>query len=146
MEDSSQQARRGNTVHVHYKGTLDDGTVFDSSEGGEPISFTLGAGEVIPGFETAIEGMATGERKTERIDASNAYGERRDELVFTVGKDQMPEDGEVEVGDVLRIGFPDGSTTTVQVAKVEGDSVELDANHPLAGKALTFDLELVGID
>ena len=140
-----QQARRGDTVHVHYKGSLDDGTVFDSSEGGEPISFTLGSGEVIPGFETAIEGMSKGEKKTERIEAGNAYGERRDELVFTVPRDQMPEDSEVEVGDVLRIGFPDGSSATVQVAKIENDSVELDANHPLAGKALTFDLELVGI-
>ena len=140
-----QQARRGDTVHVHYKGSLDDGTVFDSSEGGEPISFTLGSGEVIPGFETAIEGMSKGEKKTERIEAGNAYGERRDELVFTVPRDQMPEDSEVEVGDVLRIGFPDGSSATVQVAKIENDSVELDANHPLAGKALTFDLELVSI-
>lgn len=139
------QAQRGDTVQVHYKGTLDDGTVFDSSEGGEPISFTLGSGEVIPGFETAIEGMSKGERKTERIEPSNAYGERRDELVFTVARDQMPEDAEIEVGDVLRIGFPDGSSATVQVAKLEGDSVELDANHPLAGKALTFELELVEV-
>ena len=141
-----QQARPGDTVHVHYKGTLDDGTIFDTSEGGDPISFTLGAGEVIPGFDSAIEGMSKGDRKTERIEAHNAYGERRDELVFSVNRDQMPEDAEIEVGDVLRIGFPDGSSATVQVAKVEGDAVELDANHPLAGKALTFDLVLVAID
>ncbi len=142
-----QQAKRGDTVHVHYRGTLDDGTEFDSSAGSDPISFTLGAGEVIPGFEEAIEGMSAGEKKTQHIPAGNAYGERRDELVFTVSKEQMPEGGgDVEVGDMLRVGFPDGSSAAVQVANVEGGSVTLDANHPLAGKNLTFELELVKID
>ncbi|HEX8171982.1 MAG TPA: peptidylprolyl isomerase [Thermoanaerobaculia bacterium] len=140
------QAKRGDTVHVHYTGTLDDGSVFDSSHDSEPIVFTLGAGEVIPGFETAIEGMSAGEKKTQRIEAGNAYGEHRDELVFQVSRDQMPEDGDVEVGDMLRVGFPDGSTAAVQVAAIEGDSVTLDANHPLAGKNLTFELELVSIE
>jgi peptidylprolyl isomerase len=140
-----QQAKQGDVVHVHYRGTLDDGSVFDSSEGSDPIQFTLGSGEVIPGFEQAIEGMATGERKTQRIDADNAYGERRDELVFTVGRDQLPPGNEIEVGDMLRVGFPDGSSAAVQVAAMDEASVTLDANHPLAGKALTFDLELVSI-
>lgn len=140
-----QQAKKGDTVHVHYKGTLDDGTEFDSSEGSDPISFKLGEGEVIPGFEEAIEGMAAGEKKTQRIEAENAYGERRDELVFSVGRDQMPEGTEIEVGDMLRVGFPDGSSADVQVAELGQDSVTLDANHPLAGKALTFELELVSI-
>ncbi len=142
-----QQAKRGDTVHVHYRGTLDDGTEFDSSAGAEPIVFTLGSGEVIPGFEEAIEGMSAGEKKTKHIEAEQAYGERRDELVFTVSKDQMPEGGgDIEVGDMLRVGFPDGSNAAVQVANVEGDAVTLDANHPLAGKNLTFELELVSID
>ncbi len=142
-----QQAKRGDTVHVHYRGTLDDGTEFDSSAGAEPIVFTLGAGEVIPGFEEAIEGMSAGQKKTQHIDAGNAYGDRRDELVFTVPKDQMPENGSgIEVGDMLRVGFPDGSSANVQVAGVENDSVTLDANHPLAGKNLTFELELVQIE
>jgi peptidylprolyl isomerase len=142
-----QQAKRGDTVHVHYRGTLDDGTEFDSSAGAEPISFTLGAGEVIPGFEEAVEGMSAGEKKTQHIQAQNAYGEHRDELVFTVPKDQMPEGGsDIEVGDMLRVGFPDGSSANVQVAGVEATSVTLDANHPLAGKNLTFELELVSID
>ena len=140
------QAKRGDTVHVHYRGTLDDGSEFDSSAGGEPIVFTLGAGEVIPGFETAIEGMSTGDRKTERIEANDAYGDRREELVFTVPREQMPEGGEIEVGDMLQVGFPDGSSAAVQVAGVETDSVTLDANHPLAGKDLTFELELVAIE
>jgi peptidylprolyl isomerase len=139
------QAKRGDTVHVHYKGTLDDGTEFDSSEGSEPIVFTIGAGQVIPGFENAIEGMSAGDRKTERIEVGNAYGERREELVFNVPRDQMPE-GEVEVGDMLRVGFPDGSNAAVSVAAVDDQEVTLDANHPLAGKNLTFELELVSIE
>jgi peptidylprolyl isomerase len=141
-----QQAKRGDTVHVHYRGTLDDGTEFDTSAGSDPISFTVGAGEVIPGFEDAIEGMATGEKKTQHIAVENAYGTHRDELVFTVPRDQMPEGTEIEVGDMLQVGFPDGSNATVQVTAVEGDEVTLDANHPLAGKNLTFELELVGIE
>ncbi len=141
-----QQAKRGDTVHVHYRGTLDDGTEFDSSTGSDPIVFTIGAGQVIPGFENAIEGMTTGDRKTERIEAGNAYGDRRDELVFTVGREQMPDDADIEVGDMLRVGFPDGSNAAVQVVTMDDQSVTLDANHPLAGKPLTFELELVSID
>lgn len=142
-----QQAKRGDTVHVHYRGTLEDGTEFDSSVGAEPIAFTLGAGEVIPGFEEAIEGMTAGEKKTKHIEAENAYGAHRDELVFTVSKDQMPDGGsDIEVGDMLQVGFPDGSSAAVQVAGVEAEAVTLDANHPLAGKNLTFELELVSID
>lgn len=142
----STQARRGDTVRVHYRGTLDDGTEFDSSAGSDPIVFTVGAGQVIPGFENAIEGMAPGDKKTERINAENAYGEHRDELVFTVGREQMPDGAEVEVGDMLRVGFPDGSNAAVQVAAMDERSVTLDANHPLAGQRLTFELELVSID
>ena len=141
-----QLAKRGDTVHVHYRGTLSDGTEFDSSSGSDPIRFTIGAGEVIPGFESAIEGMSTGDKKTETIAAANAYGERQDELVFTVPRNQMPPDTDVEIGDMLRIGFPDGSNAAVQVAALDDDSVTLDANHPLAGKDLTFELELVSID
>lgn len=141
-----QNAKRGDTVHVHYRGTLADGSEFDNSAGGDPISFTLGAGEVVPGFETAIEGMAAGEKKTHTISAEDAYGERREELVFTVGREQMPIDSEIEVGDMLRVGFPDGTSAAVQVAAIDGQSVTIDANHPLAGKDLTFELELVSIE
>jgi len=141
-----QQAKRGDIVHVHYKGTLDDGSVFDSSEGKDPISFILGNGEVIDGFENAIEGMTLGDKKTERFEPAQAYGDRREELVFTVPKDQMPEGAEIEIGDMLQIGFPDGSSSAVTVAAVEDDGVKLDANHPLAGKALTFELELMRIN
>jgi peptidylprolyl isomerase len=139
------QAKQGDTVHVHYKGSLEDGTLFDSSEGNDPISFTIGTGEVITGFEEAIVGMSEGDSKTERIVPERAYGERRDELVFSVGRDQMPE-GDVEVGDMLSVGFPDGRTAQVQIAELDEESVTLDANHPLAGKTLVFELELVSID
>lgn len=141
-----QQAKRGDTVHVHYRGTLSDGTEFDSSAGREPLTFTLGTGQVIPGFESAIEGMSTGDKKTEKIPVDEAYGERREELVFQVGRDQIPEGAEVEVGDMLQVGFQDGSSAAVQVAALDESMVTLDANHPLAGKDLTFELELVGID
>ncbi|MEO8378734.1 MAG: peptidylprolyl isomerase [Acidobacteriota bacterium] len=140
------QAKRGDTVQVHYRGTLDDGTEFDSSRESDPISFTIGSGEVIPGFETAIEGMTPGDRKTERFEPDAAYGDRRDELVFEVGRDQMPDGEEIEVGDMLQVGFPDGGNATVTVTSLDGDTVTLDANHPLAGKPLTFELELVAID
>jgi len=139
------QAKQGDTVYVHYKGSLEDGTLFDSSEGNDPISFTIGAGEVITGFEEAIVGMSAGDSKTERIVPARAYGDRRDELVFSVGRDQMPE-GEVEVGDMLSVGFPDGRTASVQIAELDDESVTLDANHPLAGKTLVFELELVSIE
>jgi FKBP-type peptidyl-prolyl cis-trans isomerase 2 len=139
------QAKRGDTVQVHYTGRLEDGTVFDSSSGGDALSFTIGSGEVIPGFENAVIGMQQGDHKTETIAADRAYGPHRDELVFTVSRDNIPEGMEIEVGDVLRVGFPDGETGAVQVAELGESTVTLDANHPLAGKTLVFDLELVGI-
>jgi FKBP-type peptidyl-prolyl cis-trans isomerase 2 len=138
-------AKQGDTVHVHYRGTLDDGSEFDSSTDGDPISFTIGSGDVIAGFESAITGMSAGDKKTVHMTPGDAYGERRDELVFKVGRDQIPPDNDVEVGDMLQVGFPDGTSANVQVAELDDESVTLDANHPLAGKALTFELELVKI-
>jgi len=140
-----EQAKRGDTVQVHYTGRLEDGTVFDSSDGGDALQFTIGAGEVIPGFEDAIVGMNQGDEKTETIAPERAYGLHRGELVFAVGKDQIPEGMEIEVGDVLRVGFGDGETGAVRVAEIGDSTITLDANHPLAGKSLVFDLQLVGI-
>jgi FKBP-type peptidyl-prolyl cis-trans isomerase 2 len=140
-----QQAKRGDTVHVHYTGSLEDGTIFDSSESRAPIVLTLGGGDVIPGFEEAIVGMSIGDKKIETIDVQRAYGDRRDDLIFRVDRERLPSDEELLVGDVLRVGFPDGGSTTVQVTAVDGDTVTLDANHPLAGKTLVFELELVSI-
>jgi peptidylprolyl isomerase len=140
------QAKTGDTVHVHYKGSLADGTVFDTSEGAQPLQFTIGSGDVIPGFEEAIVGMSQGDQKRQTIPADQAYGARREELVFQVEREQLPPDSDVSVGDYLRLGFPDGRTAAVQVAELNESSVTLDANHPLAGKDLIFDLTLVDID
>lgn len=140
-----QQAKRGDTVQVHYKGRLADGTEFDSSEGREPLEFQLGSGQVVPGFEAAVDGMTEGEKKTATIPADEAYGERREDLMFQVPKSQLPPGAEVEVGDMLQVGLNNGETVPVQVAAFDDENLTLDANHPLAGKDLTFDLELVKI-
>ena len=139
------QAKQGDKVQVHYTGTFEDGTVFDSSKEGQPLEFTIGKEQVIAGFEQAIVGMSIGDRKREVIDAENGYGLREDDLVFTVGREQLPPGSDVTVGDTLSIGFADGQTAAVHVAGIDEQSLTLDANHPLAGKTLIFDLELVGI-
>ena len=141
-----RQAREGDKVQVHYQGRLEDGTMFDSSQGRDPIEFTIGEGEVVPGFEQAVTGMTAGEKKTTTIAAEHAYGERMDDLLFSVGRDQVPEGMEVKVGDQLSVGLPNGESVPMQVAGVDETSLTLDANHPLAGKDLTFDLELVKIN
>lgn len=140
-----QQARRGDKVQVHYKGTFEDGEVFDSSEDSDPIEFTIGEGDVIPGFEEAIIGMSRGQTKTENIQADRAYGEHREDLVFVIDRGQLPDGTEVTIGDFLKIGFADGQTASVQVADLDEEKVTLDANHPLAGRDLTFALTLVAI-
>lgn len=140
-----QQAKSGDTVEVHYTGTLDDGTTFDSSADREPLRFTLGSGQVIDGFDQAIVGMSPGETKTEKIVAEEAYGPHRAELVFDVRRDAMPEDTEIEIGDWLEVALPDGNRLPVQISSIGDESVKLDANHPLAGKDLTFQLQLVSI-
>ena len=137
------QAKPGNTVKVHYTGKLEDGTVFDSSVDREPLEFTIGNHNVIPGFEIGIVGMAIGDKKTLEIPPDDGYGPRRDDLTVDVDKKEFPEDITPEIGQQLQVKRPDGGTTNVVIAAVEGDKVTLDANHPLAGKALTFDVELV---
>jgi peptidylprolyl isomerase len=139
------QAKQGDKVQVHYTGTFEDGTVFDSSKEGTPLEFTIGREQVIAGFEEAIVGMSVGDKKREVIDAERGYGLREDDLVFTVGREQLPPGSEVVVGDTISIGFADGQTAAVHVAGIDETSLTLDANHPLAGKTLIFDLELVGI-
>jgi FKBP-type peptidyl-prolyl cis-trans isomerases 2 len=141
-----EQAKRGDVVHVHYTGSLEDGSIFDTSDGGDPISFTIGAGEVIPGFEEAIVGMTPGDEKREIIPEDRAYGPHRADLVFTVEREAIgSEAAELEVGDMLQVGFGDGSTAQVQVTALTADQVTLDANHPMSGKTLIFDLELMSI-
>ena len=137
-------ASAGDTVHIHYTGTLADGTEFDSSRGREPLSFTLGAGQVVPGFDRAVDGMETGETKTVTIPAAEAYGERDPENMLVVPVAQLPAG--VSVGDQLALTTPDGQQVPVTVAAIDADGAMIDANHALAGQDLTFEITLVRAD
>ncbi len=137
-------AKSGDHVKVHYTGKLEDGSVFDTSANREPLEFTIGRQEVIPGFENAVVGMNPGESKTETIPVDQAYGPRRDEMVITVDRKEIPPDIQLQVGQRLRMS-QDGHDIIVTVAGITQDSVTLDANHPLAGQNLVFDIELVQV-
>lgn len=138
-------AKSGDTVAVHYTGTLDDGTVFDSSLESEPLEFTLGTGEVIAGFEEAVIGMKPGEKKTTKIPADEGYGPEQPELKLMVPQEEYPEGIEPEIGQMLQLQQPDGRVVIVRVTSIGDEGICLDANHPLAGKNLTFEIELVTI-
>ncbi|MCT4534606.1 peptidylprolyl isomerase [Halodesulfovibrio sp.] len=138
------QVKNGDSVKVHYTGTLEDGSVFDSSREREPLEFTLGSGMLIPGFEKAVEGMAVGDATKVTIPADEAYGQRNDEMVIDVAKDQVPEHITPEVGMLLQLES-EGGVMEVVITAVKEDGITLDANHPLAGKDLTFEIELVEI-
>ena len=139
------QAQNGNTVKVHYTGKLENGEVFDSSEGREPLEFTIGQGQMIPGFEAAVIGMKTGETKTAaKVPADQAYA-YHEELVMEVGRDQIPDNLSTDVGQRLQAQQPDGQVLVVEIVAATDDTVTLDANHPLAGKDLYFDLEVVEV-
>lgn len=133
----------GTTVRVHYRGTLEDGSEFDSSEGRDPLEFTLGAGQVIPGFESAVSELAIGESTTVTLDAENAYGPHHPEAIQVVPVTAFTDDP--YEGAVVQLLGPNGERLAATIAKVEGDDVTLDFNHPLAGKGLTFEIELVEI-
>jgi len=139
------QAKTGDTVRVHYTGKLEDGMIFDSSKDRPPLEFTIGGGEVIPGFESGIIGMEVGQVKTISIAPEEAYGPRREDLVLYVKKTDFPEDITPTVGQQLQIRQPNGRIIDLMVTEVGDESVTLDANHPLAGKTLIFDVELVEI-
>lgn len=139
------QAKSGDTVRIHYTGTLDDGTQFDSSAGRDPLEFALGAGQVIPGFDNAVDGMAVGDSKTVTIPVEEAYGERHEQLVQQVSRSALPDDIEPAVGMQLQSQSPEGQVMMLVVTEVEEESITVDANHPLAGQALTFAIELVEI-
>ncbi len=139
------KAKTGDTVRVHYTGKLDDGSVFDSSAGRDPLEFTLGSQQVIPGFEGAVDGLTIGESVTTRIEPDNAYGHRRDELVLEVARGEFPPDVTPEIGMRLAIEQPDGQQVPVTITDVDDSTITLDANHSLAGQALNFDIELVEI-
>jgi peptidylprolyl isomerase len=140
----SQKANVGDTVRVHYVGTLDNGDRFDASVGGDPLEFTLGSGQVIPGFEQAIAGMELGETKQVRIPPEEAYGPYRDEMVLAVPREQLPGDVELESGQ--QVQMQQGEYTFVAVVEdLSEEQVTFNANHPLAGEALNFDLKLMEI-
>jgi peptidylprolyl isomerase len=139
------QAKAGDQVSLHYTGTLNDGTVFDSSKGREPLEFTLGANQVIPGFDQAVLGMSPGDIKSVHIPVDQAYGPRRDDMILEVSPQEFPPDVEPRVGDRLQIRQANGASFQVTVSDVREDAVMLDGNHPLAGEDLNFEIELVAI-
>lgn len=140
-----RQAKKGDTVKVHYTGKLENGTVFDTSLNRDPLQFTIGNDEVIPGFEEAVIGMAPGDSKTVKITADKAYGPHLDEMVLVVERTQIPPNLKPEVGQQLQLKQADGKVILVVVTDVSESTVTLDANHPLAGKDLIFDIQLVEI-
>ncbi len=137
-------AKKGDTLFVHYTGTLDDGTQFDSSRGREPLEFVLGAGMLIPGFEKAVTGRGAGETVTVTIPPEEGYGKRSDDMVLVVPRSEVPDEITPEVGMELQISTDEGEVDVV-ISKVTDKEVELDGNHPLAGKSLTFAIEIVKI-
>ncbi len=138
--------KSGDKVKVHYHGKLTTGETFDSSTGREPLAFEVGSGSVIKGFDDGVTGMSIGEKKTINIPFDEAYGPRRDEMVIEISKDRFPKDMELEVGMPLMMSDDEGNQFQVNVVEIKDSVVLLDANHPLAGKDLVFDLELVDIE
>ena len=139
------QAKPGDTVRMHYSGSLADGTQFDSSQGRDPLEFTLGSGQIIPGLDQAMTGMEPGESKQVVVEPSDAYGDRDPARIQAVPREQIPEHIPTEPGTQLQMQTPEGQTLPVVVADANETEVMLDANHPLAGQKLTFDVELVEI-
>lgn len=141
-----QQAKKGDKVKVHYHGKLTTGETFDSSEGRDPLPFEIGSGMVIKGFDDGVTGMTVGEKKTITIPVDEAYGPQNPEMVIEMPKENLPEDMQVEVGMPLVMSDPEGQQFQVVVKEIKEDKIVLDANHPLAGQDLVFDLELVEIE
>ena len=144
-EQNAAQAKNGDIVQVDYTGTLENGTVFDTSVGREPLNFTLGEGKMIPKFEEAVLGMKIGESKTFTIPADDAYGPYRDDLILVVNREDLPTDLDPEVGQQLQMTQPDGGTSVGTVTNATDTTITVDFNHPLAGEDLTFEIELVSI-
>lgn len=138
------EVKRGDNVKVHYTGKLADGSIFDSSDGGEPLEFAVGSGQVILGFEEGVVGMKVGESKVVEIPVAKAYGERNDEMVIQAPIEQVPPDLKPELGMRLEMGGANGEVLRVVVVEIADTHITLDANPPLAGEDLTFEIELVG--
>lgn len=140
------QVKEGDTVRIHYTGTLADGATFDSSEGRDPLEFTVGSGQIIPGLDAALPGMAIGEKKTVAVVADEAYGQHDPNAKQSVPRADIPDNIPLDPGTQLQVQTQEGQVMPVTVAEVTEEQVILDANHPLAGKDLTFAIELVEID
>ena len=138
-----EKIKAGDKISVNYTGTLENGEVFDSSEGRDPLQFTVGAGELIKGFDQAVVGMKAGEKKSIRIEPEDAYGERSDDHVIDFPKEKVPENMKLEVGMQVHLNDSNNNPIPVMVSAIKEGVVELDANHPLAGKILQFDIEIV---
>jgi peptidylprolyl isomerase len=144
-ENTMAQAQTGDTVKVHYTGKLDNGKVFDTSTSREPLEFTLGSQQVIPGFEEAVIGMNPGESKMVKIAANEAYGPHRTDLIVEVERTEFPDDLDPQVGEKLRMQDAQGQEFQVTVTDTSEEHITLDGNHPLAGEDLTFEIELVEV-
>jgi FKBP-type peptidyl-prolyl cis-trans isomerase 2 len=140
-----QQAQNGDKVKVHYHGTLKSGEIFDSSNGRDPLEFTVGSGQVIKGFDEGVKGMKVGDKKKVEIGVEDAYGEKSQDMIIEFPKEQFPSDMSPEVGQQLMMSNGSGQSFPVSIIEVREESVILDANHPLAGQDLIFDIELVEI-
>lgn len=138
-------AQDGDKVSVHYTGKLEDGSVFDSSVERDPLEFTIGEGQIIPGFEKAVIGMEAGQNKTVQIGSDDAYGPHHDAMVQVVERSQIPDDITLDIGAQLQANHPEAGPIILTVTELNDSEVTLDANHPLAGKDLTFEIELVSI-
>ncbi len=138
-------AKSGDSVLVHYRGELKDGSIFDQSAESEPLEFTIGSGMLIPDFEGAVLGMNAGESKTVNIEAERAYGVHREDLIISVERTQFPDHIDPQIGQQLQLTQPDGHPLMVKISAVADESVTLDANHPLAGEDLTFEITLVEV-
>lgn len=139
------KAANGDTVKVHYTGKLEDGAIFDSSVGGEPLEFTIGKKDVIKGFEDGVIGLETGEKTTVTIQPEDAYGPYHDDYVYKIDQNKLPSDLDLIVGNGIKATNKDGSVLEMVIKKVDAKTVTLDANHQLAGKVLIFDIELIEI-
>ncbi len=138
--------KKGDKIKIHYKGTLTDGTVFDSSEGRDPLEFEVGAGMVIPGFDNGVLEMQVGDKKRIEIPVAEAYGEPVPENIIEFPKSNVPEDMDLEVGAQIYLNGPSGQPIPAVVKAINDETITLDGNHPLAGKDLVFDLELVSVN
>lgn len=141
----AQTAQKGDTVAVHYTGKLDDGEVFDSSRERDPLEFEIGSGQVIPGFDQAVAGLEVGESREVRIDPDQGYGQPREDLVVDVERNQFPDESEPQLGQQVQVQVAPGQNRVATITEIQDEAITLDLNHPLAGKPLTFDVELVEI-